>query len=410
MASSGAIRNADAVSSRARQLVAGRTLATARRVAPRATAWLSARRGGAPPFADLLRRAEEHGDLPDRAPESDPARLLLMYPDLARVLVSDVEIAGPHGPVPARLYRPGAPPADRPQGMDPPAPVGTRGPAPHAPATPHAPAAPLAADPTVGPHAPAPLAPATPLAPAGLVWVHGGGFISGTLDFAESHWVGLALASRGIPVLALDYRKAIRGTCYPVPLDDVAAGWRWAADRCADTLGVAPAGLHLGGASAGGTLAAGLAKRLRDTREAPPPRTQVLAYPVLHPDADAFPATAVARLRRRCPYPLMTPDDLRQVAENYAGRPEALADPYAFPALGPLTGLPPAYVLTAEFDLLRFSGEAYAAAIRQAGGTATVEMEPRAPHGTLARPAGEFGHRSLDRIAAWLRHGPQPDR
>jgi acetyl esterase/lipase len=326
-------------------------MAIARRVAPRATAWLAVRRGAAPSFADVLRRVEEHGDLPDPAPESDPARLLLMYPDLARVPVREVEISGPHGPVPGRVYLADGPPA------------------------------------------------------AGLVWIHGGGFISGTLDFAESNWVGLALARRGIAVLALDYRKALRGTRYPVPLDDVAAGWQWAAEHAAGSLGVGAGHLHLGGASAGGALAAGLAKRLRDTGEAPQPRTQVLAYPVLHASADAFPAAELARLRKRSPYPLLSVADRRLVAENYVGTAEALTDPYAFPANGPLGGLPPAYVLTAEFDMLRFSGEAYAAALRRAGCAVTIEMEPRAPHGALARPSGEFGHRSLDRVAAWLLGG-----
>lgn len=344
------------MSSPARNLATLRTLAVARRVAPRATAWLAVRRGGDQSFAALLRQAEEHGCLPDDAPESDPARLLQMFPDLAAVPVREVEIPGPHGPVPGRVYQPDGPPA-----ADSPAP--------------------------------------------GLAWMHGGGFVSGTLDFAEAHWVGLALARRGIAVLTIGYRKAIRGTRYPVPLDDIAAGWAWAVAQAPGALGVSARDLHLGGASAGGALAAGLAKRLRDTAEAPPPRTQVLAYPVLHGGAGAFPAAEVTRLRRRSPYPLFSAGDLHLVAANYAGSAGALADPYAFPANGPLGGLPPAFVLTAEFDLLRLSGEAYAAAVRQDGGTAVVEMEPRAPHGALARPSGEFGHRSLDRVAAWLLHG-----
>jgi acetyl esterase/lipase len=219
---------------------------------------------------------------------------------------------------------------------------------------------------------------------------------------AESHWVGLALARRGLAVLALDYRKAIRGTRYPAPLDDVAAGWQWAAGHADEALGVSPGRLHLGGASAGGALAAGLASRLRDTPVAPAPRTLVLAYPMLHPDAGSFPAAALARLRRRSPYALMSLADLRLFAENYAGSPAVLTDPYAFPGTGPLGGLPPVFVLTAEFDPLRFSGEAYAAAVTQAGGTAKVVTEPRAPHGVLGDPAGELGRRSLDRIAAWL--------
>lgn len=52
--------------------------------------------------------------------------------------------------------------------------------------------------------------------------------VSGCLDTYESDWVASALAARGLPVLALDYRKALHGVRYPVPRDDVLAGWHWA--------------------------------------------------------------------------------------------------------------------------------------------------------------------------------------
>jgi acetyl esterase len=331
-----------------RVVTRARAFAVARRVLPPAVIRLAAGRAE-PPFRELLAIAEESGDLPDPAPEAQPATLLRMFPELASVEVREVGIHGPHGPVAARAYLPEGPPA------------------------------------------------------AALVWVHGGGFIGGTLDGAESNWVGLALARRGIAVLALDYRKAVGGVRYPVPLDDVEAGWRWAAANAADALRVNPAALHLGGASAGGCLAAGLAKKLRDAPSAPRPRTLVLAYPMLHADpAATYPADEVARLRKKSPYPLFRPEDTRELAVNYAGRASVLADPYAFPANGPLGGQPPMFILTAEFDMTRLSGQAYAAAVTEAGGAVTLVMEPGAPHGALARPSGEFGPRSLERIARWL--------
>jgi len=113
-------------------------------------------------------------------------------------------------------------------------------------------------------------------------------------------------------------------------------------------------------------------------------------------------ADEVARLRKKSPYPLFRPEDTRELAVNYAGRASVLADPYAFPANGPLGGQPPMFILTAEFDMTRLSGQAYAAAVTEAGGAVTLVMEPGAPHGALARPSGEFGPRSLERIARWL--------
>ena len=61
-----------------------------------------------------------------------------------------------------------------------------------------------------------------------FVWVHGGAFIGGDLEFPEAHWVSLAIAARGFAVLSLDYRKSLRGVHYPVPSDDILDGWLWA--------------------------------------------------------------------------------------------------------------------------------------------------------------------------------------
>lgn len=327
-----------------------RAVTVAMRVAPRALARLSARRrgGSLPPFTGSLRAIEVMGDVPDPSPDAQPDELLRMFPELASIEVREVEIPGPHGPVPGRVYLPEGP------------------------------------------------------AVTGLVWVHGGGWVTGTLDGAESNWVGLALARRGVAVLTLEYRKAIRGTSFPVPLDDIEAGWLWAAAHARDILGVSPGALHLGGASAGGNLVGGLGKKLRDTPAAPVPRTLLLAYPILHSNLSVYPIGKLESLRKASPHALYTTDDLLHAIRNYAGRRSVLADPYAFAANGPLGGQPPVFVLTAEFDTLRFSGQAYAAAVAKAGGDVTIEMEPGAPHGALSHPSGEFGPRSLDRLARWL--------
>jgi acetyl esterase/lipase len=305
--------------------------------------------GELPPVPDFVRMLEAAGQMPDPGP--DPARLLARFPELASVEVTQPVITGPGGAVPARLYRrPG-----------------------------------VVSDPDRA---------------AALVWVHGGGFVAGTLEMAEAHWVGLALAARGIPVLSLDYRKSLRGVRFPAASDDVLAGWCWAVDN-ADQLGLPPARLHLGGASAGGNLTAGVAKRLRDGG-GPSPSTVVLAYPLAHPELPDREGVDLSAIRDVPGAVFFTPGWVRDLTLNYAGDGATLADPYAFPANGDVSGLPPTFVLTCENDSLRSSGEAYADQLAAAGVDVTLQMEPGAAHGDLNEPFTPEAVRSLDRIADWL--------
>ena len=266
-------------------------------------------------------------------------------PVLASVETRDVTIPGPHGDVAARLYR------------HPSEPTGT-----------------------------------------GVVWVHGGGFLGGDLEMPEAHWVGLALAGRGYSVLSVDYRKCLGGVHYPVPSDDVLAAWQWATGR-ADELGTTADRLHLGGASAGGSLAAGLAKRLRDGAGTPP-ASVVLVYPTLHAELPAMSdEVAAATEALRAVFPMALMDRLHL---NYVGTEELLEDPYAFPGLGDVGGLPPVYVLNSERDLLRASGEAFATALVAAEVEVAVEYEPGTDHGHLNDPALPAAMSSIERILAWL--------
>ena len=111
----------------------------------------------------------------------------------------------------------------------------------------------------------------------------------------EANWVGLALAARGVPVLSLEYRMAIDGVHFPAPSNDVLAGWLWAVEHTAELGEVAS--LHLGGASAGANLAAGVTKRLRDT-DGPLPATAVLVYPIVHRELPPFSDALQAALDR----------------------------------------------------------------------------------------------------------------
>jgi acetyl esterase/lipase len=225
----------------------------------------------------------------------------------------------------------------------------------------------------------------------GIVWLHGGGFAGGDLDMGEADGVARELASRaGIVVVSVDYRLVQPGIHFPVPHDDVLAAWRWADSRV-DRLGVEPGRLALGGASAGANLAAGVALRLRDEGRALP-SALVLAYPALAAEItadDGMPADmASVPMVLRFPPPVYA-----AVLGNYLGG--AAATPYSAPALGDLTGLAPITILTSEYDDLRPSAEAFAAAARHAGVPVTVRCEAGMPHGHLNIPGLHAAEPSL---------------
>jgi acetyl esterase len=272
----------------------------------------------------------------------DPSVYLDVYPALREVETRDVSLAGPHGKVLGRIYR---------------HPSASNG--------------------------------------AALVWVHGGGFVGGDLDMPEAHWVSLTLAAQGFGVLSVDYRKCVQGVHYPIPSDDVMAAWLWAVDHVAE-LGATLGRLHLGGASAGGSLTAGVTKRLRDT-DGVLPASLVLAYPTLHPDL--LPADGDAAVDQT---PNPAAGIMRWMNMNYTGSEALLDDPYVFPGFGDLSGQPPVYILNSNTDALRPSGELYAKGLAAAGVTVTVEHEPGTGHGHLNEPLMPEAVRSIERIAAWL--------
>jgi acetyl esterase/lipase len=233
-----------------------------------------------------------------------------------------------------------------------------------------------------------------------LVWAHGGGFIAGDLDMAEAHWVAVELARRGIPVLSVEYHKCLEGVHHPVPSDDVLDAWLWVMD-IDPAFGVDTGRLHLGGASAGAHLCAGVTKRLRDG-EGPMPASLVLAYPNLHPTMQRMsPALKEALAARGADF-VFSADIMRDISLNYVGDEALFKDVYAFPANGDLGGQPPTFILNSEADTLRASGEAYGAQLAEAGVPVRVEYEPGTVHGHLNDPSDPAAERSIERMADWL--------
>ena len=261
-----------------------------------------------------------------------------------------------------------------------------------------------------GPHGPVPVRIYTPSpeAPAGvpcLVWLHGGGFIGGDLDMAEGDWTARQVcASAAAVVVSVGYRLAVGGVCYPVPHDDTVAAVTWVRDRAGD-LGIDPARITIGGASAGGNLTAGAAVKLRD-RDGWVPAALALVYPSLHARVPS-PSPSLAAALAELPPVFQGPAEVGSpLAENYLGGPLSSADGYAFPAGAVLDGLSPTLVLNAEYDHLRASGEAFTAALALAGVDVRQVKIRGMLHGFLNLPAEvEPVRRCLDLIAGTVARG-----
>jgi acetyl esterase/lipase len=242
---------------------------------------------------------------------------------------------------------------------------------------------------------------AAPASPA-LLWMHGGGFVIGSVDDTESTVPGYELAARaGAIVVSVGYRLAVDGIRYPAPLDDVLTAWHWLVTQAVG-LGADPARLFIGGASVGANLALGASVRLRDSGE-PPPRGMLLAYPLAHFPTPAVSADLATELEQ-VPAMLRFPAEYQLgIVHNYLGRVDDLpAD--VVPGNHSVAGLPEAWIAPAEYDDLRPSGELLAAQLTAAGVPAHLELGRGMVHGYLGRtPALAPVADSLDFLAAALR-------
>jgi len=195
-----------------------------------------------------------------------------------------------------------------------------------------------------------------------LVWAHGGGWVLGDVDTEDATARALTNAG-GCVVVSVDYRLAPEHP-FPAALRDVVAVLRWAAAG-AEPLGTEPvsgsrAGLAVGGASAGATLAAGATLLARDDG-GPSIDYQVLVYPATS-YTQAFPS------RDAYDGYFLSQGLLESNLAQYLADPLHGYNPLAFPLEARrLDGLPPATVVTAGFDMLHDEGVAYADALADAG-------------------------------------------
>lgn len=277
-----------------------------------------------------------------------------------------------------------------------------------------------------GPHGIVPLRVYSPAArsrrprPA-LVWCHGGSFQHGDLDMPEAHETARRIAAGAdAVVVSVDYRlcdepaetggapaRRLPGESFPVhapiPGDDVIAAVRWTRSM-ARLIDIDPGRVALGGASAGGNLAAAVSLRLAEEGEAP--AASLLMYPVTHPlnpEPTAEEATALAELPGMLRFP---PATMRLMAETYLGRPLEEATAHEFPGLAApeqLAVLPPTYVEVDEYDDLRCGARRYAEQLTAAGVEVELVVRRGVTHGHLNKVGLPQAAESCEAMARILR-------
>jgi acetyl esterase len=206
-----------------------------------------------------------------------------------------------------------------------------------------------------------------PLLPV-VVFFHGGGWVLGNLETHDALCRRLCHESK-CAVVSVDYRLAPEHP-FPAPLDDCYNATAYVSEH-AKELGVDASKLVVAGDSAGGNLAAAVAIRARD-KSGPKILAQILIYPVLDDRCESTSYKAYATKHG------LSRDDMLWFWKQYTGGKSHGA--YTSPAaVHSAEGLPKAFLVTAQYDVLRDEGEAYADKLRTAG----VEVEMHRYEGML---------------------------
>jgi acetyl esterase len=235
-----------------------------------------------------------------------------------------------------------------------------------------------------------------------LVFFHGSGFVIFDLDTHDHECRVLANLGR-VVVVSVDYRLAPEHK-FPAAVVDARAAVHWTAEH-AEGLGADASRLAVGGDSAGGNLTAVVAQMARD-EGGPPIAFQLLVYPVTDLRGDH-----ASRVENGEGY-LLTTQVMQWFESQYLDDEGDRTDPRVSPLLADsLADLPPALVITAEFDPLRDEGDEYAERLRAAGVPVTLSRYAGAVHGffQLSATTG-IGRRAVEEAAAALRAAVGPEK
>jgi len=226
-----------------------------------------------------------------------------------------------------------------------------------------------------------------------LVFFHGGGFVIGSIELYEEFCRALTNGA-GCIVISVGYRLAPEHK-FPAAVEDCYAATKWVAVN-AKAIGGDSMRIAVGGDSAGGNLAAVVALMVRD-KGTVPLVFQLLMYPATNLAHDTLSAQQNANGY------FLTRDDMFWFRSLYLSNDADRNNPYASPLQAQdLHGLPPALVITAEYDPLRDEGEAYAARLREAGVTTACTRYDGMIHGFLSLPFDQ-GKKGRQQVIAALR-------
>ena len=228
-----------------------------------------------------------------------------------------------------------------------------------------------------------------------LVYFHGGGWVIGDLNTHHSFCHALAKSSDCL-VVAVDYRLAPEHR-YPAAIEDAYAATKWIAEN-ATAVQADPDRFAVGGDSAGGHLAAVVSQMARDCN-GPRIDLQILIYPITDFNFDT-----PSYIENEKGY-MLTRDLMKWFWHHFINDERQANDPYVAPLRAVnLCDLPPALILTAEYDPLRDEGEAYAKRLQEAGVKVTLSRYSGMIHAFIRMTARlDKAKEALDEVADTLR-------
>ena len=228
-----------------------------------------------------------------------------------------------------------------------------------------------------------------------LMFFHGGGFVLGSLDTHDALCRRLCVEA-DVVIVSVDYALAPEHK-FPTGLDDCVAAIRWVTEHAAE-FGGDPRRVALAGDSAGANLAIVSAIRLREIKGINL-RAVLAAYPV----TDAPDPARPSYMERGTGFGL-TAEAMVWFFGHYLDRQDRATDPDVAPSRSPdLAGLPPTYIVTAEFDPLRDEGVEFARKLAAAGVAVVHVHQEDANHGFLSwAGTNEPSQVALDAACAWL--------
>ena len=232
----------------------------------------------------------------------------------------------------------------------------------------------------------------------GVIAFHGGGWALGNIESHDGAFRQLANVS-GAKVISVDYRLAPENP-FPAGLEDCYAVLKWVCEN-AESLQIDPEKIVVAGDSAGGNLSASLTQMARD-RNGPKIWKQVLIYPA----TDALRSiedSPYESVRENADAPILSASVTKSFWDHYISTEDDANNPYCSPIrANSFENLPPALIITAQYDPIRDEGEAYGKKLMENGVPTIIRRVEGAIHGFITMPI-PFAYEILEEIGKFIR-------